>query len=65
MVNISLLAFYRLCLQYNATQLSISPQPIDIKVSEIHVNLVKITKVGRLWFNIFLHSLTPEGLLMC
>lgn len=53
MANILLLALYGVYLQYNATQLSISPQPIDIKVPEIHVNIVKITKVGHLWFNTF------------
>lgn len=40
-----------------------SPQPIDIKASEVHVNIVKITKVGHLWFNTF--SSLSEGLLMC
>lgn len=28
-----------------------SPQPIDIKVTEVHANIEKITKVGHLWFN--------------
>lgn len=53
MVNILLIALYGACLQYNVSQLFISPQPIDIKVSEVHVNTVKITKVGHLWFNTF------------
>lgn len=53
MVNILLIALYGACFQYNATQISISPQPIDIKVSEVHVNIVKIIKVGYLWFNSF------------
>lgn len=40
-------------MEYVSSTMLPSPQPIDIKVSEVHVNIVKITKVGHLWFNDF------------